>query len=339
MTSEQTGPGGEGGVGPPLPGYGRVAGRDIDIKPPEGELPVSRGAPERKLERVNRYDRRAELTERQVLCEGTLSLDFEVIDVQPFHFAPGYFIAVQAEDESLDKRRSPYCITSPPNTDRSFRLLIRLAGGELSDHLSDLEVGDVINFRGPSGRSMIPKEDKGELVLLATGVGVGPFLSLCPHLLGRGFDRPIRLFWGLRHLQDLCLVQELDTLARAHPNFEYRISLSRPPPGWDGLHGRLTETVPELLDTLGGKRFYLVGNGAMIEEMATVLSDLGVDQRHVYQEAYFNVRYRPEPATLTEIRSRFVATDLFSPFAHLEAQLFMPEVPATTRTGTRRDLA
>jgi hypothetical protein len=31
-----------------------------------------------------------------VLCGGTLSLSFEVIDPQPFHFAPGYFIAVQA---------------------------------------------------------------------------------------------------------------------------------------------------------------------------------------------------------------------------------------------------
>jgi hypothetical protein len=54
MTAERTGPANESVEEPPPPGYGRMAGRDIDIKPPEGEFPISRGAPERKLERVNR---------------------------------------------------------------------------------------------------------------------------------------------------------------------------------------------------------------------------------------------------------------------------------------------
>jgi ferredoxin-NADP reductase len=82
-------------------------------------------------------------------------------------------------------------------------------------------------------------------------------------------------------------------------------------------------------------QFYLVGNGAMIEEMATVLSDLGVDRRNVYQEAYFNSRYRPDASILAEIRNRFVANDLFSPYSHLEAGLFMPEAPLT-RARSRR---
>ncbi len=315
-----------------------MPGRDIDILPPQGAFPLSRGAPERKLERVNRYDRRAVLTQRQLLCPRTLGLTFEVTDSQPFHFLPGYFIAIQADDEGLGKQRSPYCITSPPDAGRTFRLLVRLvSGGDLSQYLATLELGDVLRFRGPSGRSMMPKDEERELVLLATGVGIGPFLSLCPHLLEQGFDQPIRLFWGLRNRDDLCMVDELEALAQAYANFHYRISLSQPRDDWKGLRGRLTESVPGLLDTLGGKQYYLVGNGAMIEEIATVLSDLGVDQRHLYQEAYFNVRHRPPPTTLAEIRARFVASDLFSPFAHIEAGLFLPDVPAAARSTPRRD--
>ncbi|MBW3610635.1 MAG: hypothetical protein KY438_03785 [Actinobacteria bacterium] len=331
MTSEEAGSLGEEAE-EPLPGYQRLAS-DIDILPPQGAFPVSRGAPERKLGRVNRYDRRATLVERRVLCPGTLGLTFEVIDSEPFHFLPGYFIAIRADDETLGKRRSPYCITSPPDGGRRFRLLLRLVHGELSGHLGSLDLGDVISFRGPSGQSMIPKDDERALLLLATGVGIGPFLSLLPYLLELGFDQPVRLFWGLRHLDDLCLVDELEALTDTYANFEYRISLSQPPPNWDGLCGRVTESVPQLLETLGGTRYYLVGNGAMIEEMTDVLSDLGVNRRDVYREAYFNVRYRAQPATLAEIRARFVATDLFSPFTHIEAGLFMPEVPATARSS------
>ncbi|MGH9281243.1 MAG: hypothetical protein ACRD12_24570, partial [Acidimicrobiales bacterium] len=164
-----------------------------------------------------------------------------------------------------------------------------------------------------------------DLILLATGVGVGPFLSLADHLGRRGFSRPVRLFWGLRQTDDICLVDELDDLERRNPWFRYAISLSQAPPGWTGLRGRITESVPPLLSSLSNKRYYLVGNGAMIEEMATVLSDLGVDRRYIYEEVYFNVRYKADPAVLGAIRDRFGPTDLLSPFAQREAGPFALE--------------
>ena len=296
------------------------AAPDIDVEPPEGKYPISRGAPERKIGRVDRYDRRAEVIEYETLtATGTVSITFRVVDSQQFEFRPGHFIGIQADVEEAGMRKTPYCIVSAPNDERTFRLLVRLVPeGPLSQYLGDLGIGDVIRFRGPVGRSMIPKEEGTELVLLATGVGVGPFLSLAEHLFSQGFDRPIRLFWGLRLQEDICLTEELEALAR-NPLFSYEISLSQPPAGWRGLRGRVTESVPPLLETLGGKHFYLVGNGAMIEEMSEVLSDLGVNKQLMYEEPYFNTRYKADRESLARIRQRFVAQDLVSPLAHREA--------------------
>ncbi len=314
------------------PGRPYLPPPDIFVVPPRGSYPVSRGARERRLTRVNYYDRRAQLTAYETLTEtGTIRLSFRVIDDEPFEFLPGYFVGIEAVVG--DRRcRSPYCITSPPEAAPDFTLIVRLVPeGPLSCYLANLTLGDVINFRGPSGKSMIPKERGTELMLLATGVGIGPFLSLAHHLLAQGFSRPMRLFWGLRQVEDLCLLEQLDQLSGSHPNFSYGISLSQPPPDWSGLRGRLTESVPPLLDRLGGRHFYLVGNGAMIEEMRLALSDQGVDDQLIYHETYFNVRHRADPRVLAEIRARFVAADLLSPFAHQEAGLFIPK-----RTASRR---
>lgn len=305
---------------------------DIDVALPRG-VPLSRGAPERKLRRVDRYDRRAEVTAYETLTgTGTVRVSFRVIDDKPFVFSPGQFVGIQADVPGYGVRRTPYCIVSAPNTERTFQLLIRLVPeGPLSYYLGSLKVGEVIKFRGPTGRSMVPKETGTELVLLATGVGVGPFLGLVPHLASQGVDRRIRLYWGLRLVEDICLTDELDQLTRDYPAFSYRISLSQPPAGWDGLRGRLTETVPPLLESLGDKHFYLVGNGAMLEELEWVLSDLGVHKTLIYEEAYFNGRYRADPKVLAEIRQRFVASDLFSPYAHQEAGLYQPQRPVSAR--------
>ncbi|MGH9182335.1 MAG: ferredoxin--NADP reductase [Acidimicrobiales bacterium] len=292
---------------------------DIDIEIPDG-MPWSRGVRDRRLRRVDRYDRRAQLTAYETLTPtGTVRLTFRVVDDRRFRFNPGQFVGIQADVPNFGVRKTPYCIISAPGEDRAFQLLVRLVPeGPLSYYLADLSIGDVIHFRGPNGRSMVPKEDDTELVLLATGVGVGPFLSLALHLLGQGFDRRIQLLWGLRLKEDICLLEELDAISRSEA-FSYRISLSRPEGEWAGLRGRLTESVPPLLGSLDNKHFYLVGNGAMIEEMGAALSDLGVSKNLIYEERYFNVKYRPDPAVVDEIRRRFVARDLASPLEIREA--------------------
>ncbi len=303
------------------------------MEPPEGQIPLSRGAAERALRRVDLYPRHAEVRGiHRLTPTGTVALDFQVVDDQPFAFRPGHFVGIRAEVDGIGLRRSPYCLASPPNDDRSFRLLVReVTEAPMSYYLTGLSPGDAINFRGPSGRSMIPRDGDEDLVYLATGVGIGPLLALVDHLETSGIEKKVSLYWGLRLATDICLVDELDELVRRYPSFSYRITLSQPPPEWGGLRGRLTESVPPLLGTLGGKRFYLVGNGAMINEMVFALSDLGVDRTLVHEEVYFNVRHRPDPQTLADIRSRFVATDLFSPHSHQEAGLLYPENPISRR--------
>jgi ferredoxin-NADP reductase len=313
---------------------GRNAPRhDIDVVCPSESLPVSRGAAERKLQRTDRYDRRATVIGWEPLTStGTVRISFEVVDDEPFAFLPGYFVGIRADIAEVGTCRSPYCIVSAPNDSRTFQLVVRLVPeGPLSCYLAALDLDDVIAFRGPAGRSMIPKEEATRLVLLATGVGIGPFLSLAEHLLVQPWKRPIQLFWGLRLAEDICLLDELDALAAAHHDFSYQISLTCPPRWWSGLRGRLTESVPPLLPALGDTHFYLVGNGAMIAELSTALSDLGVDERLIYEEVYFNSKYRPSPDALADIRARFVATDLISPYKQQQVELFGLERPLHRR--------
>lgn len=278
---------------------------------------------DRRWSAASRYGRRARVVATSPLTAGSLLLRFEVVDDGPFVFEPGNFVGVEAKVEGLGYRRSPYCIVSAPNADRHFDLLVRLVtDGPVSSWLAALQPGDEIAFRGPTGRSMVPRDLDRDLVLVGTGVGVGPLWSLATHLLEAGYEREIRLFWGLRTVEDLCLTDELDALAARYPNFSWHVTLSRPPAGWSGLRGRVTESVPPLLERLAGQHFVLCGNGSMIDELSAALSDVGVAQQHVHGEAYFGTRARPDPGAVAAIRERFAAADLFSAFAHQASTLF-----------------
>ncbi|MGH9190618.1 MAG: ferredoxin--NADP reductase [Acidimicrobiales bacterium] len=306
---------------------------DIEVAGPSTPFPLSRGAPERKLRIVDRYNRRAVVTGRETLTStGTIRLSFQVVDDEPFDFDPGRFIGIHTTIAGVGPRRTPYCLVSLPNPDRTFQLLLRLVPeGPLSRYLGARREGDAIAFRGPLGRSMVPKTNDETLNLLATGVGIGPFLGLIRLLVRQGSTQPVRLYWGLRLAEDVCLLDELDELESTHPDFRYYITLSQPPSGWTGLRGRITETVPPHMATLGASRFYLVGNGAMIDEMAAALSDLGVDRTAIYAEAYFNARYRADPEVVAAVRNRFVAHDLFSPHTDDDYSMLRLERPLNRR--------
>ena len=288
------------------------------------------GAAEGKWFAESRYRRRARVTSVTPLTStGTVRMSLEVVDGQPFHFRPGQFVGIEAHFKGLGYRRSPYCILTPPGDEPVFDLLVRVVPeGPLSGHLASLRPGDEVAFRGPTGRSMLPPDDDRALALLATGTGVAPFYSLARHLLERGYSKPITLWWGLRLAEDICLTEELDRLAADFPNFSYAVSLSRPGPAWAGLRGRVGQSVPPLVPALGGTRFYLAGNGAMLEEMAFALSDLGVDHRYIYKEPFFNGVHDPDPGVVADIRERFVAHDLYSPFADRRSAAFGADLDA-----------
>lgn len=277
-----------------------------------------------------RYRRRARVTSVTTLTStGTVKVGFEVVDGAPFHFDPGQFVGIEAHFEGLGYRRSPYCILSAPTDRPVFDLLIRVVPqGPLSQRLASLRPGDEVAFRGPTGRSMVPPDDDRALELFATGTGVAPFYSLARNLLVGGYAQPIRLWWGLRLAEDICLTDELDALASAHPNFSYQVTLSQPTAEWTGLRGRVGESVPPRLATLGAKRYYLAGNGAMLEEMTFALSDMGVDHRFIYKEPYFNGTHQADSDVIAEIRERFVASDLFSAYANRRGTGFGADLDA-----------
>lgn len=264
---------------------------------------------------------------------GTVRLSFRLADDLRFAFEPGQFVSIRFQDAAGRTMRRPYCILSPPDGSGRFDLLVRAVGGPVSNRLLSLQPGEAIAYRGPLGRGMRLRDPDRELVILATGVGIAPVYSYLRDLEATGEGRAIHVYWGLRLAEDICLLDELDELTARNDQLRVDITLSQPAPRWAGQRGRITESVPPLLTTLGDKEFYLAGNGAMIQEMTTALSDLGVARRFIHEEAYFNSRHVPRPEVMAEIRSRFGARDLFSPFAHAEAGLFLHKETAEPAPG------
>ncbi len=202
----------------------------------------------------------ASLESRFDLADGlaiiTLSLD------RDFRFKPGQNATLWLTHRGKTIPR-PYSIASSPSQPRLLEFYLNLvAEGQMTPSLWDPEViqalkaGDDrtrLTVTGPKGRFCLNPDDHRDLIFVASGTGLAPFMSMIRQLADDSrtavnfLPRSIYLVHGVSRPAHLGYRAELEGLAGASTRTPYsRLGLvylptvSRPhlDPAWEGLTGR-----------------------------------------------------------------------------------------------------
>src|SRR5438105_13086902 len=221
------------------------------------------------------------------LTQHVRELDLRLVEPPRITFKAGQFLSFEVGQDALKRTIvRPYSIASPPSRPDVITLLFNLVpGGPGSTYLFSLRVGDETQFKGPTGAFYLRDDPARDLLFVATGTGIAPLRSMLYALSERGFPRPVTLYWGLRSQRDLYYKDQLEALARAHPNISFVTTLSRPEEGWTGERGRVTPLVEARIASVQNLAVYLCGNEGMIKDVTAVLQKKGLCP--IYREKYY----------------------------------------------------
>jgi toluene monooxygenase electron transfer component len=164
-------------------------------------------------------------------------------------------------------------------TDRLIFTVKLKAGGGLSDWLTGgKRVGERLDLFGPLGRAIYRPGEVGDIVCIAGGSGLAPMLSILALArdVGHFEDHTGQVFFGVRAIDDLYAMAELDAARAAHPGrVSITIALSEQAPGeeaaraWPGVAfamGLVHEVAGQALDgKLDGATAYLAGPPPMVD--------------------------------------------------------------------------
>jgi ferredoxin--NADP+ reductase len=204
-----------------------------------------------------------------------------------YRFTPGQYARLGLPDgESLIWRA--YSITSTPDDATLEFYSIVVEGGQFSSRLDRLKVGDPIWLdRQVFGFMTETRFTDGEdLWMLATGTGVGPYISILRDSAAWQRWRHLVLVHCVRHPDELAYRDELAAMASAAaPAGKLRLLqlVTRAGAGVQ-LHGRITTLLQSgALEQAAGlplnaeqSRVMLCGNPAMIEETRKLLHERGM---------------------------------------------------------------
>jgi ferredoxin-NADP reductase len=213
---------------------------------------------------------------------------FERVDGPLPPFRAGQYVNVMVSLDGVRTSR-PYSISSAPMAERLELTVRDKPGGFVAPYLfRELKAGDVLETTGPAGHfyheTLIDGED---LVFLAGGSGITPFMSMIRDAVQRRRPLKIKLLYGSRTPQDVIFRVELDKFAATHANFTFCVVISEPPEGYGGLKGFLdSKLIAQLVGDIRGKTFYVCGPRAMYDFCRAALKEMEVPQRKIRYELY-----------------------------------------------------
>ena len=192
-----------------------------------------------------------------------------------------------AERDNLIKRAYSIASSSVAKVFIEFYVAL-VSSGILTPRLFALEIGDRVwlsqKITGMFTMDQVAPDR--HIVLIGTGTGVAPYMSMLRTHLVAGGARRYAVIQGARHSADLGYRSELMTMAHLCPNLTYIPSVSRPKEEkvpWTGPAGHVQEVwasgalseawgfAPSPQDT----DIFLCGNPAMIDDMVVVLAKQG----------------------------------------------------------------
>jgi ferredoxin--NADP+ reductase len=224
-------------------------------------------------------------------------------DTAMFDFKPGQFgvlgllgresrVLEAAAEEPVtepDKMiRRAYSIASSSVERRYVEFYLTLiTSGQLTPRLFALKHGGRL-FLGPkaSGVFTLDRVPAGKaVVLIATGTGLAPYLSMLRTMLVNETQRRFVVLHGARFGWDLGYRGELESLARLRPNFIYIPSITRPEedPHFRGYTGRVQALVKQgVVEKESGVALdpaqvdvFLCGNPDMVKTVKEMLEAKG----------------------------------------------------------------
>lgn len=159
-----------------------------------------------------------------------------VIEAEPIkgkipEYNPGEYYWIHFKDGDISKEGHPFSTSSAITTryNNSIEFMIKDAG-DWTDSLKNIDVGNILTLEGPHGDMFPPEiqeqDESVPFVLLAGGIGLTPMLSIARHEHQIGSQREIHLVWGLSYEEDLFMLEELEEMKKANPNFHVHIIFS-----------------------------------------------------------------------------------------------------------------
>jgi predicted ferric reductase len=202
-----------------------------------------------------------------------------IIELKPqdkkLEFKPGQFAFIRVLDNNIGKESHPFTIASSPLNDK-IRFAIKSLG-DYTSRIREIKPGTSIEIEGPFGE-FTPVDCRENLVFIAGGIGITPFLSIIEFLRKSPPRQKITMFYCTNDLKEAIFLNELEKASKDIKNFKVSFWCANE-------KGHINSDIIEKIAGLDNV-FYICGPPSMMKSLKKQLVNKGISKSNIRMEDF-----------------------------------------------------
>ena len=230
---------------------------------------------------------RAEVKKINNLKDNVREYTFKLVEPQKMDFDPGQFVLVET-DPKIEMYRA-YTISGSSDDKSEISITVKLLNSGYGTNLlfNNLDEGTELNLKGPLGNELRVDSQGKELLFLANGIGITPFVSTVQSFFERkdkSFTGKATLLYGARYEEDLVYDDYFANAAENNEDFSYFSLLSKPRTDQYNK-GYVTDQLKEL-NPPDYTKVYICGTAEMARDASEILVSKGIKEDEIHYECF-----------------------------------------------------
>lgn len=220
-----------------------------------------------------------------------LTLKKDGSSTKVFSFQPGQYAAISFHHRGRPTPARCFSVVSSPSQQSILQFSMRTKG-RFTTGLTGLKAGDKVRVRGPFGGFVIDSDRDKDVILLAGGIGITPFMSIIRYASEANLTSNITLVFGCKNQDDVPFSEELINLEKQNPRFRVIFVIGRGPTDkFNGQKVAIGRITTEIIDKVAAnnypqKSFFICGPALFMKGMTNILKSKHVHGSRIMSEAF-----------------------------------------------------
>lgn len=227
------------------------------------------------------------IRDKKIIAEDTLWIKFELDKNIDFISGQFFFITLSepsVEEQDLERHFTAINISEGRNIIEMATRIREKSG--FKRYLRDVELGKEVQISDLSGSFVLPKDQSKEIVLIAGGIGITPYISMLRYVQKKRLNYKITLIYSNRNTGSTVFLDELEQMAKNSPNLKLILIMTNDPK-WTGAAERINEeTIKKNLQDIHSKIYYVCGPPTMVLGVHSVLKNIGIKDEDIKTESF-----------------------------------------------------
>jgi predicted ferric reductase len=199
-------------------------------------------------------------------------------------YEAGQFMFVRLARKGRLSDAHPFTISSSPTSD-TLSITVKQVG-DFTSTVGETTIADHAYIDAPYGVFSYANHDGPDLVFIAGGIGITPFMSMLRDMRDRNDPRNVLLIWGNKAERDITFRDELAQLEQAIASLRVIHVMSRQE-DWPGERGYVDrQRLARYLDGIDNPQIFVCGPSVMMDMVIAALRELDHPRSRIHYERF-----------------------------------------------------